>query len=107
MREEATVGDIDLAIVRSEVPRFDDLDDRIEQWLAYPPEVARAFEPELTDLLGCRIHRPNLGNHEGRCPSRLLREPERKAGAIDAHAPDQHALIEALRADELPEPVTG
>jgi len=77
------------------------------QWLAYPPEVARAFDADLTDLLGYRIHRPNLGNHEGRCPSQLLREPERKAGAIDALAPDQHALIEAFRAGELPEPVTG
>ena len=39
------------------------------QWLAYPPEVARDFSPELAALVGYRQHRPNLGNYEGRCPS--------------------------------------
>ncbi|ATP19893.1 MULTISPECIES: phytanoyl-CoA dioxygenase family protein [Sphingobium] len=77
------------------------------QWLAYPPEVARTFDADLTDLLGYRIHRPNLGNYEGRCPSHLLRETERKSGAIDMLAPEHHALIETFRAGGLPEPVTG
>ncbi len=34
-------------------------------WLAYPPEVARGFSPELADLVGYSQHRPNLGNFEG------------------------------------------
>lgn len=35
------------------------------QWLAYPPEIARHFDPELAALVGYRQHRPNLGNFEG------------------------------------------
>jgi hypothetical protein len=37
------------------------------QWLAYPPPVARRFSPELAALVGYAQHRPNLGNHEGVC----------------------------------------
>lgn len=44
------------------------------QWLAYPPEVARAFSPELAALVGYRQLAPTLGNFEGQCPSLLLRE---------------------------------
>jgi N-acyl-L-homoserine lactone synthetase/ectoine hydroxylase-related dioxygenase (phytanoyl-CoA dioxygenase family) len=43
------------------------------QWLCYPPEIARAFDPELAKLVGYSQHRPNLGNYEGQCPSILLR----------------------------------
>lgn len=42
------------------------------QWLAYPPPVARAFPPELAALVGYRQHLPSLGNYEGQCPSVLL-----------------------------------
>jgi ectoine hydroxylase-related dioxygenase (phytanoyl-CoA dioxygenase family) len=66
------------------------------QWLAYPPAVARHFPKELAQLVGYRQHRPNLGNYEGQCPSVLLQD--RLAGtfgAIDALRPDQQALIEA------------
>jgi ectoine hydroxylase-related dioxygenase (phytanoyl-CoA dioxygenase family) len=64
------------------------------QWLAYPPDVARHFSPELAALVGYRQHRPNLGNYEGRCPSLLLQDdvPARLA-AIDALRPDQAALV--------------
>lgn len=64
------------------------------QWLAYPPEVARAFDPDLAALVGYRQHRPNLGNYEGQCPSVLLGPaiPERLA-ATDALRPDQETLI--------------
>ena len=44
------------------------------QWLVYPPEVARTFTPELAALVGYQLHRPNLGNYEGQCPSVLLRD---------------------------------
>jgi ectoine hydroxylase-related dioxygenase (phytanoyl-CoA dioxygenase family) len=44
------------------------------QWLAYPPEIARTFSPELAALIGYRQLAPTLGNFEGQCPSVLLRE---------------------------------
>ncbi|MEP9360030.1 phytanoyl-CoA dioxygenase family protein [Sphingomonas sp. KR3-1] len=68
------------------------------QWLAYPPQVARHFPGELAALVGYRQHRPNLGNYEGQCPSVLLQErlPER-IGAIDALRPDQAALAAEYR----------
>ena len=73
-------------------------------WLAYPPEIARHFSPELAELAGYRAHRPNLGTYEGRCPSRVLQpstetEP---AGAIDALRPEQEQLIGAYRAGHIP-----
>jgi len=42
------------------------------QFLAYAPETARHFTPALRDLLGYRIHRPNLGCFEGRSPAEAL-----------------------------------
>jgi len=66
------------------------------QWLVYPPEVARTFSPELARLVGYQQHRPNLGNYEGRCPSVLLTgEADDYLGAVDELLPSQ---IEALRA---------
>lgn len=64
------------------------------QWLAYPPAVARSFNPELAALVGYTQHRPNLGNYEGQCPSILLNDsvPER-IGAVDALRPDQKDLV--------------
>jgi hypothetical protein len=64
------------------------------QWLAYPPEVARDFAPELAALVGYQQHRPNLGNYEGQCPSILLQDqvPQR-IGAKDALRPDQEASV--------------
>nr|WP_230293892.1 phytanoyl-CoA dioxygenase family protein [Croceicoccus sp. Ery5] len=68
------------------------------QWLAYPPDVARRFPPELAALVGYRQHRPNLGNWEGLCPSVLLGEglPDR-IGAVDALRPDQAEMVGAFR----------
>jgi N-acyl-L-homoserine lactone synthetase len=67
------------------------------QWLCYPPAVARSFSPELADLIGYCQHRPNLGNYEGRSPSILLNAdvPEHIAAA-DALRPDQQAQLEAF-----------
>lgn len=64
------------------------------QWLAYPPEIARGFAPELAALVGYRQHRPNLGNYEAQCPSVLLGQalPQR-LGGIDALREDQSALV--------------
>lgn len=60
------------------------------QWLAYPPPVARRFDPELAGLVGYRQHRPNLGNYEGVCPSVLLGD----------EIPDHIGAVDALRADQ-------
>lgn len=77
------------------------------QFLAYPPQVARTFPPDLAALVGYRQHRPNLGNYEGCCPSVLLQEapppvlraedalrPEQKE-AVDAHAAEQRRWVAA------------
>lgn len=62
------------------------------QWLVYPPEKARTFPPELAELVGYRIHRPNLGNVEGQCPSALLSGTP-PAGAIDQLGVEQEEII--------------
>lgn len=73
------------------------------QWLAYPPPVARRFSPELAALVGYRQHRPNLGNYEGQCPSVLLGDHDGEAlAAVDALRPDQQAMIEAYVAAQAP-----
>ena len=65
------------------------------QFLAYPPRIARRFTPELAALVGYRQHRPNLGNFEGCCPSILLESrPPARPGAVDALRPDQKAMVE-------------
>ena len=71
------------------------------QWLAYPPEVARTFPPELAALVGYRQHRPNLGNYEGQCPSVLLDgQATGPLAAIDALRPEQAAMVEAYVASQ-------
>jgi ectoine hydroxylase-related dioxygenase (phytanoyl-CoA dioxygenase family) len=60
------------------------------QWLVYPPEIARSFDPELRALIGYAQHRPNLGNVEGQCPSVLF-----ERGSIDGLA-----AVDALRPDQ-------
>lgn len=74
------------------------------QWLAYPPEVAKAFPPELAALAGYAQHRPNLGNFEGQCPSVLFDGyPAEPIPAIDALRPDQEALLADFVASQQPE----
>lgn len=64
------------------------------QYLVYPPEVARHFDPELAALVGYAQHRPNLGNVEGQCPSVLLGNPAIDGlAAIDALRPEQAEAI--------------
>lgn len=71
------------------------------QWLAYPPAVARGFSPELAGLVGYRQHRPNLGNFEGQCPSVLLGDPvPDHLGAADALRPDQAEMLSAYVRDQ-------
>jgi ectoine hydroxylase-related dioxygenase (phytanoyl-CoA dioxygenase family) len=68
-------------------------------WLAYPPEVARTFPPELAALAGYAQHRPNLGNFEGQCPSVLLRDDvPAYPRATDALRPDQKVAVHEFAA---------
>lgn len=64
------------------------------QWLVYPPHIAKQFDRELAALIGYAQHRPNLGNVEGQCPSKLLSdETPRYRAAIDALAPQQNDAL--------------
>ncbi len=70
------------------------------QFLVYPPEVARRFSSELATLVGYAIHRPNLGNYEGQCPSVLLKDPPGDfLSAKDALRPEHKAFIAHLRTE--------
>jgi ectoine hydroxylase-related dioxygenase (phytanoyl-CoA dioxygenase family) len=67
------------------------------QWLVYPPDIARHFDPELAALIGYAQHRPNLGNVEGQCPSRLLGSSHAlHVAATDALRPDQAEALETF-----------
>jgi ectoine hydroxylase-related dioxygenase (phytanoyl-CoA dioxygenase family) len=60
------------------------------QWLAYPPAIARDFDPDIAALVGYRQHLPSLGNFEGQCPSILLRDD----------VPDNLAFVDSLRPEQ-------
>ena len=71
------------------------------QWLVYPPDVARNFSPELAALVGYQQHRPNVGNYEGQCPSVLLRgEVSDYMQAIDELLPGQVAEVKEFKASQ-------
>jgi ectoine hydroxylase-related dioxygenase (phytanoyl-CoA dioxygenase family) len=53
-------------------------------YLTYPPEVARHFSKPVRDLLGYRIHRPNLGGYEGQDPAVLFEGRSHTLAAVDA-----------------------
>jgi ectoine hydroxylase-related dioxygenase (phytanoyl-CoA dioxygenase family) len=65
------------------------------QFLAYPPEIARGFSPELAALIGYRQLPHNLNNFEAQSPAVLLQDkvPDH-FGAIDLFRPEQVAAIE-------------
>lgn len=67
------------------------------QWLAYPPEVARTFAPELAALVGYQQHLPSLGNFEGQCPSVLLGDQHWSQPFVDALLPEQAAMAQQYR----------
>jgi ectoine hydroxylase-related dioxygenase (phytanoyl-CoA dioxygenase family) len=71
------------------------------QWLVYPPAVARHFPPELAAMVGYAQHRPNLGNYEGQCPSILLQDDlADHLAATDALRPDQAEMLDAYVAEQ-------
>ncbi len=64
------------------------------QWLAYPPAIARTYPRPHSELVGYVQHRPNLGNFEGQCPSALFDDgPDAPRAAIDALRPDQQLVL--------------
>ena len=56
-------------------------------FLTYPPRVASEFSKPIRDLLGYRIHRPNLGGYEGQDPAVLFGTDSHALAAVDAIAP--------------------
>jgi len=71
------------------------------QYLVYPPDVARTFDSALSALVGYAQHRPNLGNVEGQCPSVLLRNDGIDGlAATDALRPDQAEALAAYVAQQ-------
>jgi hypothetical protein len=53
-------------------------------FLTYPPELARTLPQPIRDLLGYRIHRPNLGNFEGQDPAVLFERKSHVLPAVDS-----------------------
>lgn len=71
------------------------------QWLCYPPHVARDFSHELASLVGYSLHRPNLGNYEGQDPAILLSgDVPRYLAATDALRPEQQTALTAFLAQQ-------
>lgn len=66
-------------------------------FLVYPPEIARDFSPQIQDLLGYRVHRPNLGNCEGQSPKLLLSGDRLTGRAKDELLPEQVDKLRAWR----------
>ena len=56
-------------------------------FLTYPPHVAAEFSKPVRDLLGYRIHRPNLGGYEGQDPAVLFETDSHTLAAVDAIPP--------------------
>jgi ectoine hydroxylase-related dioxygenase (phytanoyl-CoA dioxygenase family) len=55
-------------------------------FLAYPPAIAKQFPAGIRDLLGYRIHRPNLGGYERQDPAALFELSSRSLASVDALA---------------------
>jgi ectoine hydroxylase-related dioxygenase (phytanoyl-CoA dioxygenase family) len=66
--------------------------------LTYPPERAREFPPELAELVGYRMQRPNLGSVEGKCPSALLHDDVLPLGLEDTFTPELARRVEEFHA---------
>ncbi|MEZ5973111.1 MAG: hypothetical protein R3C31_14970, partial [Hyphomonadaceae bacterium] len=56
-------------------------------------EVAASFPTDLQQLIGYRIHRPNLGGWEGQDPINYLREPRGLMPHVDALTPEIAAQL--------------
>lgn len=65
-------------------------------FLSYPPEIARQFPQALRDLIGYRIHRPNLGGYEGQDPAVLFETRSHALAAVDAIAEETARELRAF-----------
>jgi ectoine hydroxylase-related dioxygenase (phytanoyl-CoA dioxygenase family) len=71
------------------------------QYLSYPPEIARDFPEALQELIGYRVHRPNLGWVHGHDPIALLRGVEHRGeGAEDFLTDEQTRLLREYRENQ-------
>lgn len=72
------------------------------QFLTYPPEVARNFPKEIQELLGYKIHMPNLGGVESHCPSVLLEDnvPD-NLPAVDYFPQEIQNVIDDMKEQKL------
>jgi len=66
------------------------------QYLAYPPHVAKFFPPALQDLIGYKVHRPNLGWYEGQEPELLFDGRPDTLAAKDLFTPELEALTQEI-----------
>jgi len=69
------------------------------QYLAYPPEVAKSFPALLQDLIGYKVHRPNLGWYEGQEPELLFKDRPDTLAAKDLFTPELEALTKEILAE--------
>lgn len=63
------------------------------QFLAYPPEIARDFPSQIQDLIGYKVHRPVLGYYEGQEPNILFEQRPDSLAAQDLFPEDVSELI--------------
>ncbi|WP_321396017.1 phytanoyl-CoA dioxygenase family protein [Emcibacter sp.] len=64
------------------------------QYLAYPPEVAKHFPEKLQELIGYKVHRPNLGWYEGQEPDVLFNGRPEALPALDLVPRDIELMIQ-------------
>ncbi|MCF6217134.1 MAG: phytanoyl-CoA dioxygenase family protein [Emcibacter sp.] len=62
------------------------------QYLAYPPHIAKHFSEQLQGLIGYKVHRPNLGWYEGQEPDLLFTSTPDVLPAQDLFTPELEAL---------------
>lgn len=66
------------------------------QYLTYPPEVARRFPEPVRELIGYRVHRPNLGWVEGAEPARLFDGPLETVAQRDFLPPESESALAGI-----------
>jgi len=71
------------------------------QYLSYPPHIARGFSEQLQRLIGYNVHRPNLGWVHGHDPIYLINGKDASGtGAEDFLTPQQKELLENYYRDQ-------
>jgi ectoine hydroxylase-related dioxygenase (phytanoyl-CoA dioxygenase family) len=76
-------------------------------FLTYPPHVAAQFPKAIRDLLGYRIHRPNLGGYEGQDPAVLFETNSHVLAAVDSVSEATAQELQAHYAVEAAARTTG